>query len=211
MKNVLIINASARRERSISRFMTDVFIESWKQENPDDTFSFREVGLEPVPHVTERWIAGAFKPAHLRDAGDKEALKISDELIAELRNAQVIVIGTPMYNWSVPSSLKAYIDQTLRINETVLISNEDPKNPYKGLLTNKKVYLLMVRGNEGYEPGNFYEHMDFQSKYLKTVFNIMGIDDVEEIALNGMAFKEGFLDEAEEKVKQIFSRQKTSV
>jgi FMN-dependent NADH-azoreductase len=182
--------------------MTNVFVESWKEKHPNDSIVYREVGQENIPHVTEKWIAGAFKPAELRNAEDIEALRVSDQLVAELKNADVIVLGTPMYNWSVPSALKAYIDQVLRVNETVLISNDDPKNPYKGLLKDKKVYLLMVRGNIGYEPGEFYEHMDFQTNYLKTVFRIMGIEDIEHLALNGAGLEQESLVFAGEKVKQ---------
>jgi len=193
MKKLLIINASARKERSISRFMTNVFVDVWAQNHPDDQITYREVGQGDIPHVSEKWIAAAFKPAAVRDATDLGALKISDELVAELKDADIIVVGTPMYNWSVPSALKAYIDQVLRVNETVLVSKSDIKNPYQGLLNDKKVYLLMVRGNMGYDPGDFYEHMDFQTNYLKTVFGIMGIDDVEHIALNGAALGEDVL------------------
>lgn len=185
MCKVLVLNASARKERSLSRYLTSVFVENWQENNPETSFIYREVGQGNIPHVTEQWIAGAFKHPDLRSPADIEALKTSDELVSELKEADVIVLGTPMYNWSVPSSLKAYIDQVLRAGETVLISKENEQNPYTGLLKNKKVYLLMVRGNNGYEPGNFYAHMDFQTNYLKTVFQIMGIEDVKEFAVNG--------------------------
>ncbi|HKG07969.1 MAG TPA: NAD(P)H-dependent oxidoreductase [Pedobacter sp.] len=205
MSKVLIINASARKERSISRYMTNVFVELWEQSNPSDTVIYRELGQDNIPHVTEQWIVGAFKPAELRNAADLEALKVSDQLVAELKGADVIVIGTPMYNWSVPSVLKAYIDQVLRVNETVLVSKDDIKNPYTGLLKDKKVFLLMVRGNMGYDPGDFYEHMDFQTKYLKTVFGILGIDDVQHVALNGSGLGEDSLALAREKVQQLLN------
>ena len=211
MSKVLIINASARNERSISRYMTNVFVDSWEKKHPNDRIVYREVGQENIPHVTEKWIAGAFKPSELRNAVDVEALTVSDQLIAELKDADVIVLGTPMYNWSVPSALKAYIDQVLRVNETVLISKEDPENPYKGLLKDKKVFLLMVRGNSGYEPGEFYEHMDFQTNYLKTVFRIMGIEDIEHIALNGTGLGEQALVLAREKVKQLINNQREAL
>jgi len=185
MCKVLVINASARKERSLSRYLTEVFVDTWKENNPDAEIIHREVGQGNIPHVTEQWISGAFKPPNLRSPADVEALKKSDELVAELKSANIIVLGAPMYNWSVPSSLKAYIDQVLRAGETVLISKDNEKNPYTGLLQNKKVFLLMVRGNNGYEPGNFYAHMDFQSNYLKTVFRIMGIEDVKEFSVNG--------------------------
>ncbi|SDL37551.1 FMN-dependent NADH-azoreductase [Pedobacter antarcticus] len=205
MRKVLIINASARSERSISRYMTNVFVEIWEQRHPNDTIIYREVGQQNIPHVTEKWIAGAFKPSELRNLDDIEALKLSDQLVAELKDVDVIVLGTPMYNWSVPSALKAYIDQVIRVNETVLISKDDIKNPYTGLLKDKSVFLLMVRGNMGYDPGDFYEHMDFQTKYLKTVFGIMGIDDVKHISLNGVGLGEDSLTLAKEKVEQILN------
>jgi FMN-dependent NADH-azoreductase len=160
MKKLLIINASARSDRSISRFMTQVFVDVWSQNHPDDQIVYREVGQGNIPHVSEQWIAAAFKPANLRDSTDQEALKISDELVAELKDADVIVVGTPMYNWSVPSALKAYIDQVLRVNETMLVSSANFRNPYKGLLNDKEVYLLMVRGNLGYDAGDIRDYGD---------------------------------------------------
>lgn len=203
MNKVLIINASARKERSLSRYMTNVFVETWQTKYPDDVIVHREIGQEPIPHVTEKWIAGAFKPAELRTAEHIEALTISDQLIAELKAANIIVVGSPMYNWSVPSALKAYIDQVLRVNETVLISKDNPKNPYTGLLKEKKVYLLMVRGNNGYGFGEYYEHMDFQSGYLRTVFTIMGLEDIEAVTMDGVDMGPKLLDVAAEKVKRL--------
>lgn len=203
MRKILIINASARNERSISRYMTSVFVEIWEERNPNDSIIYREVGQGNIPHVTEKWIAGAFKSPALRNEEELEALKLSDALVAELKEADVVVLGTPMYNWSVPSALKAYIDQVLRANETVLISKDDIKNPYTGLLKNKRVFLLMVRGNMGYDPGDFYEHMDFQTKYLKTVFGIMGVTEVAHVSLNGSAMGEDSLDSARRKVEQL--------
>lgn len=189
MSSILVINASARKDRSLSRNLTEIFIDKWKQKNPVDSVVYREVGRENIPHVSEEWIAGAFTPPGLRTAENVAALEVSNKLISELKEADVIVLGTPMYNWSIPSSLKAYIDQVLRVNETVLINPKNP-NPYVGLLKDKKVFLLLVRGNAGYEPGEYLEHLNFQTKYLKTVFGIMGIDDVEEIILNGAAHGE---------------------
>lgn len=213
MCQVLVLNASARKERSLSRYMTSVFVESWKEKNPNDDFIIREVGQGNIPHVTEQWISGAFKPPDLRSPEDIEALKFSDELVAELKAASVIVLGTPMYNWSIPSALKAYIDQVLRAGETILISKDNERNPYTGLLKDKKVYLLMVRGNNGYEPGNFYAHMDFQTSYLKTVFGIMGIDDVEEFAINGAAlsYDREPLEAVGQRVKQLINKKNTEI
>lgn len=205
MSKILVINASARKERSLSRYMTNVFVDCWEEKKPADSFIYREVGQENIPHVTEKWIAGAFKPAEFRTTEDSEALRISDQLIAELKEADIIVLGTPMYNWSVPSALKAYIDQVLRVNETVLITKDNPENPYTGLLKDKQVYLLMVRGNNGYEPGEFYEHMDFQTNYLKTVFQIMGVENIKHIALNGVGLGQEPSKTVAEKVSALIN------
>ena len=118
-----------------------------------------------------------------------EALKISTELICELKSADVIVLGAPMYNWSITSSLKAYIDQVLRMNETWALNHENRLDPYIGLLKNKIVFLLFSRGAEGYEPGGYNEHINFQAPYLRRVFNVLGITDIREVALNGEMFE----------------------
>ncbi|MEZ2334697.1 FMN-dependent NADH-azoreductase [Mucilaginibacter sp. RCC_168] len=188
MKNLLIINASPRGERSVTRKLTSLFATKWIETHPDYAIHHREVGQDAIPHVSELWIAAAAKPARLRTEEEANELKLSDLLIAEIKAANVIVLGTPMFNWSIPSALKAYLDQVIRANETVKMRPDDPQNPYRGLLKDKKVYMLFSRGNAGYEKGEYFSHMNFQAGYLKTVFNIMGLTDIQEIALNGSAF-----------------------
>ena len=185
MKKVLVINSSARAHHSHSRKLTEVFIDYWKSTHINPIIRFRELGNTDVPHVNENWIGAAFKPEASRSQADIEALKISDAYISELREADVIVLGSPMYNWSIPSSLKAYIDQVLRVNETFRVDRTNTQNPYVGLLENKTLFLLLSRGDEGYEKGEYNEHMNFQSPYLKTVFNVMGISNVHVFTTNG--------------------------
>jgi FMN-dependent NADH-azoreductase len=200
MKNLLIINASPRLERSVTRMLTQLFADKWVEANPNHIICHREVGREPIPHVSELWISAAFKPAGARTQAEIDVLKTSDRYIAELKAADVIVLGTPMYNWSIPSVLKAYLDQVIRANETVKMRPDDPCNPYRGLLKDKKVYLLFSRGNAGYEKGEYYAHMNFQTEYLKTVFRIMGLTDIEEAALNGSAFDPELYEQAKKDV-----------
>jgi FMN-dependent NADH-azoreductase len=188
MKNVLVINSSARVLHSQSRKLTEVFIDHWKSTHINPVIRFRELGNTAVPHINENWITAAFKPAETRSAEEIEVLKTSDIYISELREADVIVLGSPMYNWSIPSSLKAYIDQILRVNETFKIDRTNTQNPYIGLLEHKTVFLLLSRGEQGYEKGDYNEQMDFQSNYLKTVFTIMGVRTIHVIALNGKSF-----------------------
>lgn len=188
MKKVLVINSSARALRSHSRKLTEVFIDHWKTIHTDPIINFRELGSTDVPHINENWIAAAFKPAAARSEEEIEALKTSDTYISELREADVIVLASPMYNWSIPSALKAYIDQVLRVNETWKFNPANMQNPYIGLLENKTLFLLLSRGAQGYEKGEYNEHMNFQSAYLKTVFNIIGISNIHVIAINGESF-----------------------
>jgi FMN-dependent NADH-azoreductase len=196
MKNLLVINASPRGVRSITRRLTNLFAAKWIETHPDYAIQHREVGREAIPHVSELWIAAAAKPAELRTEDEVNELKISDQFIAEIKAADVIVLGTPMFNWSIPSALKAYLDQVIRANETVKMRPDDPQNPYRGLLKDKKVYMLFSRGNAGYEKGEYFAHMNFQADYLKTVFNIMGLTDIREIALNGSAFDKGVYEQS---------------
>ncbi len=188
MKKVLVLNSSARKQNSKSRKLTEVFTDQWKSIQNNALINYRDLAESHVPHINENWIAAAFKPENLRSLQEIEALKTSDEYIAELRDADVIVIGAPMYNWSIPSSLKAYIDQVLRVNETWKLNPENMQNPYIGLLENKTVFLLLSRGAQGYEKGEYNEHMNFQSNYLKTVFNIIGITNIHTVAINGESF-----------------------
>lgn len=185
MKKVLVINSSARTLNSQSRKLTEVFVNHWKNIHTNPHITYRELGTANVPHIDENWIAGAFKPEMARSEQEKEALKTSDLFIAELRQAAIIVIGSPMYNWSVPSALKAYIDQVVRVNETWKLNPGNYENPYIGLLENKTVILLLSRGAQGYEKGEPNEHMNFQSNYLKTVFNVMGIHNIHLVAVEG--------------------------
>ena len=207
MKKVLIINSSARSLHSQSRKLTEVFTENWKSIHHNPVINFRELGNADVPHINENWIAAAFKPEAARSAQEIEALKISDVYIAELKQADVIVIGSPMYNWSVPSSLKAYIDQILRINETWKLNPANQQNPYIGLLQDKTLLLLLSSGNGGYEQGAYNAHMNFQSTYLKTVFKVTGIDNIQVVSIEGASFDpvqyKLSVEQAHQKVKEL--------
>lgn len=209
MSKLLILNASPRAGMSISRMLTEFFVNKWTAKHPADKVLVREIGTGNIPHVTEEWIASAFKPADLRTQEDLNTLQISNTLIRELKEADIIVLGSPMYNWSIPSALKAYIDQIIRVNETILINGSTPKTPYTGLLRGKQVYLLIVRGNGGYEPGEYNEHLNFQTDYLRTVFHIMGIDDISEVVLNDANFQKDrvgeLLADAQQKIAALIS------
>ncbi|QDH78452.1 NAD(P)H dehydrogenase [Echinicola soli] len=188
MKKVLVINASARKEKSHSRKLAELFMENWLAKNQADSVTNREVGLSEIPPIDEDWIASAFVKPEARTKENQKGVDFSNELIKELKDHDVYVIATPMYNWSIPSGLKAYIDQIMRINETWKFRSGKPDGDYVGLLENKKLYILSSRGDAAYGEGEKNGHMNYQTTYLKFIFAMMGVKDVTVISLDNEEF-----------------------
>lgn len=179
MPHLLHLDASPRTERSHSRRMTREFVEAWKQFHPNDTITYRDIGRNPIPHITEAWIAAAFTPTQQRTPEMWNALCISDELVDEFLVADIYVMGVPMYNWTVSSGFKAYIDNIVRINRTwAYIPEENPEFPYKPLVHNKKMFVISARGDGGFAPGGRNAQRDFLNPYLKEIFSMLGVTDI---------------------------------
>ena len=188
MKKLLVINASVRSKRSYSRKLSQLFVENWRSKHPQDIFTYREVGTEIIPNIDEPWIASAFIKPSDRTEDNQKVLTLSNTLVKELKENDIYVIATPMYNWSIPSGLKAYIDQIMRINETWKFRSGVPDGDYVGLLENKKMFLLSSRGDTGYGENEKNEHMNFQTTYLKFIFGIMGVKDITVFSLDNEEF-----------------------
>lgn len=178
MARLLHIDSSPRGERSHSRRLTREFVESWKQAHPSDVITYRDIGRNPVPHVDEPWIAAAYTPPEQRPLELQEAIRISERLVDEFLAADLYVIGVPMYNFSIPSSLKAYIDQIVRIGRTFAFEPENAANPYKPLVLGKKMFIIAARGASGFGAGGQYEKLNYQTPYLATIFGFIGITDI---------------------------------
>ncbi|MBF2066104.1 MAG: FMN-dependent NADH-azoreductase [Calothrix sp. C42_A2020_038] len=178
MTHLLHIDASPRGERSQSRRMTREFIEKWKQAHPNDTVTYRDIGRHPVPHVDENWIAAAFSSPEQHTPELQKAISISDQLVDEFLAADIYVIGVPMYNFSVPSTFKAYIDQIVRVGRTVAFEPNDSANVFKPLVLGKKMFIVEARGDSGFQTGGRYEKMNYHDPYLVTVFGFIGITDI---------------------------------
>ncbi|WP_420572959.1 FMN-dependent NADH-azoreductase [Kordia sp.] len=202
MNKVLIINASVRNEKSHSRKLTQLFEENWKKKNSDDNFTHREVGLEEIPPINEKWIESAFIKPRERTKENQSGVEFSNELVKEFKEHNIYVLGTPMYNWSIPSGLKSYIDQLMRINETWKFRSGKPDGDYVGILENKKMFILSSRGDTGYGENEKNEHMNFQTTYLKFVFGIMGIKDISIISLDNEEFGGEIFENSKKKIYQ---------
>lgn len=178
MARLLHIDSSPRGDRSHSRRLTREFVEAWKQAHPADVVTYRDVGRSPVPHVDEPLIAAAFTPPEKRTSQMWETIRISDQLVDEFLAADVYVFGIPMYNFSVPSTFKAYIDQIVRIGRTFAFEPEESANPYKPLVLDKKMFIITARGSSGFGSGEPNEKLNHQDPYLRTVFGFIGITDI---------------------------------
>ncbi len=170
MKSLLVINSSAAREESVSRVLVQETVERLLAGHPELTAKSRDLGRDPVPHLSVETLAGV-RGTPASDA-ERKSRALSDELIAELRAADTIVIGAPMYNFGVPTALRAWFDYVLRAGETFSYSEAGPK----GLLTGKRVIVIESRGGL-YSEGPA-SAIDFQEPYLRHLLGFVGLTDV---------------------------------
>jgi FMN-dependent NADH-azoreductase len=199
MARILHVDASPRGERSISRMLTREFVEGWKRRHPDDAVTYRDVGHQPPPHVTEAWIVGAFAPPETHSAEARAAVQISDRLIEEFIAADRYVFGVPMHNFSVPSTFKCYVDQIVRVGRTFTADMH-------GLVLNKKMLIITARGGD-YSSGTPTQAFDVQEPWLRTIFGFIGITDIRFIHAQGInlgdAARESALKHAHQQIGEI--------
>jgi len=166
--NILVVSSSARQQSSVTRRFSDELIDSLKTLHSDMRIQTRDTS-KGIPFIDEQWVNANFTPAEERSAVQLDTLSYSDKLVAELQQADSIIIASPIYNFSVPASLKAWIDQIARAGLTFNYTENGPV----GKLKNKKAYIVMASG--GTELGS---EIDFASTYLKHVLGFIGIHDV---------------------------------
>ena len=171
MPKLLVIQVSPRGDWSASRKLTTDFVAEWSASHPGGEVIVRDLEKTKLPFISLDWVGGVFTPAEQHSAEMKAALAVGDELIAELKSVDHIVIGTPMYNFSIPAILKAYIDHICRLGETFTMS-------YEGLVTGKKATVIIASGSD-FSPGTPYESANQASGYLRMILGFIGIKDVE--------------------------------
>jgi FMN-dependent NADH-azoreductase len=169
---LLRIDSSARGN-SVSRQLTQKFVDAWKNENPTGEVIERDLAITTLPLITDEWTLAAYSdPAKLTPA-QIQVLSASDALIDEVVTADAIVIGAPMYNFTITSPLKAWIDQVVRVGRTVLWGPNGPQ----GILEGKKVVVLTSRGGS-FRPGTPTAQYDHQEPYLRHILAFIGLTDV---------------------------------
>ena len=200
---LLQIDSSAR-VASVTRRLTARAAEEWMKKHPDGGVIHRDLSAMQIPPITDDWGATRLEASELTPA-QRAYLSTSDQLIEELQSADTIIIGAPMYNFSISSSLKAWIDQIVRIGKTL---GYGPDGPH-GLLEAKEVIVITARGG-GYEKGTLTEAFDFQAPYLRHVLGFIGLTNVTFIHAENQLREQGpaSFEAAEEKIIAALADQK---
>ncbi|MGB4073279.1 FMN-dependent NADH-azoreductase [Pseudomonas sp.] len=185
MANVLVIESSARQQGSVSRQLTAQFIANWTAANPADSIQVRDLAVDQVPHLDANLLGGWMTPAGQQSEAEQAALALSNTLTDELLAADVLVLAAPMYNFAIPSTLKAWLDHVLRAGVTFKYTETGPQ----GLLSGKRAFVLTARG--GIYAGSAQDH---QEPYLRQALAFVGIHDVSFIHAEGLNLGGEFME-----------------
>lgn len=184
MKNILFVLSSPRGGQSYTNRFAGRFVDDLKARHPGAKVVVRDVAGEPLPHVAEAFVEGRVLPPENRSAEQAAALTVSDALVDELAAADVVVLAVPMYNFGLPSSLKAWIDHIVRPGRTFSYTEKGPV----GLLEGKQAVLVLARG--GIYSAEPMKQLDFQESYLRAVLGFIGITDVRAVRVEGVGMGE---------------------
>ncbi len=174
MPHLLKLDVSPRGDQSISRRLGKQFLADWQKNHTGAQVTTRDLATNSLPFVDLPWIAGAYSAPEQHTPEQKSALKVSNDLVAELMAADHILVTTPMYNFNVPAALKAWIDHIVRVNITFAVT---PEGGYKGLIEGKKATVI-VASSGNYAPGAPAESYDQEIPYLRLILGFVGITDV---------------------------------
>ena len=200
--NILQINSSARIENSQSTKLANSLVERIRTDHPDATLTVRDLSRTPHRALDEIALQALFTPADQRTPEHNARVALDDALIAEIRAADAVVLGVPMYNFGIPAQLKNWIDAISRAQVTFRYTANGPE----GLLKGKKVYVALTRGGK-------YRNTpaDTQVPYLKTIFAFLGMDDVQFVYAEGLAMgaaaEQNALASARSQIEELFANE----
>lgn len=211
MTNILRLDASVRQARSLTRMMSDLFFEKWRESSAILNVTRRDVGLNPPPAISEDWVAAAFTPLEQRTPEQCARLEASDRLIEEVEQADIILIATPMYNYGMPAGLKAWIDQIVRVGKTFTFDLARGDRPLEPIFSGKTLVLLTASGEFGFGPGELNEGADHLIPHLRTISKYLGADSIHHVGIEYQEFGDHRFDrsraaaiqEVEQLVKEI--------
>ena len=192
MRTILQIDSSPLGPgASFSRDLTAEFVDRWRATYPDGKVIHRDLAQTHVPEVTAEWIVAAHTPEAALSDAQRKVLKLSEEFIADLYEADEYVFGVPMHNFSIPSKLKLWIDQIARLGKTFSYANGTPE----GLLIGKKATFVAASGGV-YVPGSPLASLNFVEPYLRSFFSFIGVTDCTFVNAGGTAMQQYGVDRA---------------
>ncbi|CAM3779066.1 FMN-dependent NADH-azoreductase [Parendozoicomonas haliclonae] len=177
---ILQIDSSVNQGSSASRQLAYELTSAWQKKEPDSNVVIRDLAKNALPHIDHNTMAAFQNPEGELNQKQQGALELSNTLIEELRRADILVTSAPLYNLSIPSSLKAWFDHVMRARETFIYTGP---GQHKGLLENKKAYVISSRGGA-------YENTtaDLQTPLIRSLLAFIGIEDIEFIYAEGLAY-----------------------
>lgn len=188
MTKILHIDSSARSidnkvktHNSISKSLAAHFIDKWLTLNNEDEVIYRDLGLNPPEFISQDWIAAVFTPDDKKTKQQKSLLTLSDTLIDEVDQADIIVISSPMYNYGMPAVLKAWFDQVVRVNKTFSFDLARGDFPLEPIMSGKTLILITSSGEFGFEVGGIREKMNHLGPHIKTLGRYLGVEKFYEI------------------------------
>lgn len=189
MLHVLRIDASPRQGRSLSRSLADAFVDELKL-HCHVILTERDLRPTDLTFVDGEWIAAAFTPEAERTCDQRSRLALSDALIDEVAECDLLVISTPMYNYGMPASLKAWVDQVIRVNKTFTFDLARGDFPLEPVLTEKQMVPLTACGEFGFGHGGVREGQDHLVPHMKTVSKYLGVEQIEHIGIEYQEFRD---------------------
>ncbi len=177
MTTLLHIQSSLFASEGQSSQLTNQFVTAWQRSHPETQIKVRNLAQQILPHLDAECVTAFFTPIEARTAEQQRLVDLSDDLINELKQSDILVIGVPMYNFGIPSTLKAYFDHIARAGVTFRYTANGPE----GLLTGKKAYIFATRG--GQYAGTA---LDSQTTYIRDFLNFIGITEVEFVYAEGL-------------------------
>lgn len=205
MKKLLRIDSSVRTKNSHSSNLTDIFCNRWKDTNRSSHVTIRHVGTSPPSHPSNEYTIANYTPPEERDDNMKKSLIESDTLIKELFDHDEFIFAIPMYNFCIPSTFKAYIDNIVRVGMTFDI---DQQGNFMGKLGDKKLTVISSRGAR-YSAPSPLEPYDMLTPYIKIVMGFIGITDItfiyaEDLDFSGTEIRDSQLTRAAEQIHSLF-------
>ncbi|MCK9899363.1 NAD(P)H-dependent oxidoreductase [Frankia sp. Cpl3] len=176
MSHLLHVDSSLAPEGSVSRGIAAAYVEAWRDRNSQGTVTHRDLAATPPPHLSWTLVSSGFADPEQFTSEQAEAVRIREEYLAEVEKADEYVISVPMYNYSYPSTIKAWLDQIIVMGRTAGGAAGD------GVLAGRKVTVVTAQGGS-YAPGTPKEGWDHQVPYLRHAFEVLGADDIEFITV----------------------------